>query len=232
MVAGRHTTTAMRIPMTAPTDSQVLKLAQWLSPAYPVGAFAYSHGLESAVSVGDVSDAAAFEDWLADVLAHGAGRSDAIFLAAAFRAADRAGLMQIDAQARAFAPSSERLMETEAQGHAFARITCAVWPEGEVPALSHPVALGYAARLHDLPLRLTARMYLQAFASNLVSAAIRLIPIGQTEGQAVLTALTPLIETLAAEALEETLDDLSSTAFLADIASMKHETQYSRLFRS
>jgi len=218
--------------MTTPTDSQVLKLVQWLSPAYPVGAFAYSHGLESATSAGNVGDAAALEDWLADVLCHGAGRSDVIFLAAAFRAADRAGLMRIDAQARAFAPSAERLMETEAQGHAFAKTTGAVWPGDELPPLSHPVALGHAANLHGLPLLLTARMYLQAFASNLVSAGIRLIPIGQTDGQKTLSALTPLIETLAEKAIDETPEDLSSTAFLADIASMKHETQYSRLFRS
>ena len=218
--------------MTTPTDSQILKLAQWLSPAYPVGAFSYSHGLEWAVSVGDVRDADSFRDWLGDVLRHGAGRSDVIFVAAAFRAETPATVLAIDAQARAFAPSAERLLETEAQGHAFARTTGAIWHGEAVPPLSHPVALGYAARLHGLPLLLTARMYLQAFVSNLVSAGIRLIPIGQTEGQKTLSALTPLIETLAAEALAETPEDLSSTAFLADIASMKHETQYSRLFRS
>lgn len=218
--------------MTTPTDTQVLKLAQWLSPAYPVGAFSYSHGLEWAVEAGDVSGADSFRDWLEDVLRHGAGRADVIFLAAAFRAETPAAVLTIDAQARAFAPSAERLLETEAQGHAFAKTTGAVWPGEDVPPLSHPVALGYAARLHGLPLLLTARMYLQAFASNLVSAAIRLIPIGQTEGQRLLNALTPLIETLAVDALNETPEDLSSTAFLADIASMKHETQYSRLFRS
>ena len=224
--------TPTRIPMTTPTDSQVLKLAQWLSPAYPVGAFSYSHGLEWAVEASDVSGADSFRDWLEDVLRHGAGRSDVIFLSAAFGAETPETLLAIDAQARAFAPSAERLLETEAQGHAFARTTGAVWPGEEVPPLSHPVALGHAANLHGLPLLLTARMYLQAFASNLVSAGIRLIPIGQTDGQKTLSALTPLIETLAEKAIDETPEDLSSTAFLADIASMKHETQYSRLFRS
>jgi len=218
--------------MTTPTDSQVLKLAQWLSPAYPVGAFSYSHGLEWAVEAGDVRDADSFRDWLEDVLRHGAGRSDVIFLAVAFGAETPEAVVAIDELACAFAPSAERLLETKAQGHAFARTTGIVWSGEAVPPLSHPVALGYAARLHGLPLLLTARMYLHAFASNLVSAGIRLIPFGQTEGQKTLSALTPLIETLAAEALDETPEDLSSTAFLADIASMKHETQYSRLFRS
>ncbi|MGC9417427.1 MAG: urease accessory protein UreF [Rhodovulum sp.] len=214
-----------------PTDAQVLKLAQWLSPAYPVGAFSYSHGLEWAVAAGEVADAAALQDWLADVLAHGTGRADAIFLAAAFNAPGAEALAGIDALARAFQPSAERLLETTAQGAAFAKITADVWP-ADLPALTYPVALGRAARLHDLPLVLTARMYLHAFASNLVSAAIRLIPIGQTDGQRVLTALTPLCETVAEAATAETPDDLSSTAFLADIASMHHETQYSRLFRT
>ncbi|WP_132460483.1 urease accessory protein UreF [Rhodovulum marinum] len=214
-----------------PTDAQVLKLAQWLSPAYPVGAFSYSHGLEWAVAAGEVADAAALRDWLADVLAHGAGRADAIFLAAAFNAPGAEALAGVDALARAFQPSAERLLETTAQGAAFAKVTADVWP-ADLPALTYPVALGRAARLHDLPLVLTARMYLHAFTSNLVSAAIRLIPIGQTDGQRVLTALTPLCETVAEAATAETPDDLSSTAFLADIASMHHETQYSRLFRT
>ncbi|WP_132543741.1 urease accessory protein UreF [Rhodovulum euryhalinum] len=214
-----------------PTDAQVMKLAQWLSPAYPVGAFAYSHGLESAVAMGTVPDAAALREWLGDILFQGAGRADAIFLAAAYRAPDAAALAELDATARAFQPSAERLLETTAQGAAFARITGAVWP-ADLPDLTYPVALGRAARLHDLPLLLTARMYLHAFASNLVSAGIRLIPIGQTDGQKVLTALTPLCERVAEEAMAETLDELSSTAFLADIASMTHETQYSRLFRT
>lgn len=225
------TITRMGTITTMPTDAQAMKLAQWLSPAYPVGAFSYSHGLEWAVSAGDVADAAALQAWLADILADGAGRADAILLAAAYNAPDAAALAGIDAQARAFQPSAERLLETTAQGAAFAQITAEVWP-ADLPALCYPVALGRAARLHDLPLLLTARMYLHAFASTLISAGIRLIPIGQTDGQKVLTALTPLCAGVAEQAVSETLDDLASTAFLADIASMNHETQYSRLFRT
>jgi len=220
----------LRMTAIMTTDTQVLKLAQWLSPAYPVGGFSYSHGLEGAVEAGQVTGAAALQDWLSDILAHGAGRSDAIFLAAAYRA-DTGDLAEIDATARAFAPSRERLLEADAQGAAFAEITRAVWP-ADLPRLTYPVALGRAARLHDLPLLLTARMYLHAFASNLVAAGIRLIPIGQTDGQRVLTALLPFCAQVAEAALDDGLDALASTVFLADIASMKHETQYSRLFRS
>ncbi|RSK30523.1 urease accessory protein UreF [Rhodovulum iodosum] len=214
------------------TDAEVLLLAQWLSPAFPVGSFTYSHGLEWAVEAGDVRDAATLRGWLGDVLAHGAGRCDAILLAAAYRAESAEEVAGIDAEARAFAPSAERLLEAEAQGRAFAETLGAVWPGAALPALTYPVALGRAARVEGLPMVLTARMYLHAFTSNLVSAGIRLIPIGQTEGQQTLSALTPLCLRLAEEAAEAGLDDLESSVFLADIASMKHETQYSRLFRS
>ena len=212
------------------TDNALLTLAQWLSPAYPVGAFSYSHGLEWAIEAGNVHDAASFRNWLADILQHGSGRNDAILLACAYRA-DQADLPELDDLARAFAPSKERLLETGAQGAAFCRTTAAIWGD-EMAELTYPVAVGYAARVHGFPLRQTGAMYLHAFASNLTSAAIRLVPLGQTEGQAVLTALTPLCETIAAETEDLTTDDLGGATFLADIASMKHETQYTRLFRS
>lgn len=210
------------------TDAALLTLAQWLSPAYPVGAFSYSHGLEWAIEAQQVTNAARFRDWLEDILRYGTGRNDAILLCHAYRADDPA---QIDELARAFAPSAERLLETEQQGAAFCRTTAAIWG-GTLPALTYPVALGHAARRRGLPVRQTCAMYLHAFASNLTSAAIRLVPLGQTEGQAILAALSPLCQTLAEDAQHLTLDDLGGSVMLADIASMKHETQYTRLFRS
>ncbi|MDX1782211.1 MAG: urease accessory UreF family protein, partial [Thalassovita sp.] len=179
---------------------------------------------------GDVHDAGSFRDWLADILRHGSGRNDAILLARAYRA-DRTDLPELDDLARAFTPSKERLLETGAQGAAFCRTTAAIWGD-DLPELTYPVAVGYAGCAHGFPLRQTSAMYLHAFASNLTSAAIRLVPLGQTEGQTVLTALTPLCETIAAETEGLTADDLGGATFLADIASMKHETQYTRLFRS
>lgn len=210
---------------------QILTLAQWLSPAFPVGAFAYSHGLEAAVDQGWVRDAAGLEDWLADVAEYGGGSSDALFLNAAYRAEDHQALHHIDATARAFAPSKERLLETDAQGRAFCDVTSAIW--GDMPLrLTYPVALGFAAAREGLPATQTTQLYLQAFLSNLIAAGQRLLPVGQTEGQAILKRLTPLCMRVANAHTHGELDRLSSIAFLTDIASMKHETQYSRSFRT
>jgi len=227
----------MGIPPAMPpegcTHAQVATLTQWLSQGFPVGAYSYSHGLEWAVCTGAVATPDALGAWLGDILRHGAGRADAIFLAAAFAAEDLDALRALDAQARAFAPSSERLLETTAQGAAFGATAAAVWPRTAAARdLCHPIALGCAARAQDIPLRLTAQMYLHAFAANLVSAGIRAIPIGQTAGQGLIAELAPLCRQVADEAIETPVSDIASTTFLADIASMKHETQHSRIFRS
>ena len=217
------------IPMH--TDLHHLTLMQWLSPGYPVGAFSYSHGLDRMVDAGHVNDASQFEEWLTDVLAHGAGRSDAILLHTAYRARNTARLRELDDLARALSPSSERRMETELQGQAFAETTAAIWG-GEAPDLSYAVAVGAAARRESIDPVLTCASYLHAFAANLTSAAIRLIPLGQTEGQTVLARVASLCQTLAQDTSDCDPDDIGSCAFAADIASMQHETQYSRQFRS
>lgn len=218
-------------PRIMTTEAHVLTLAQWLSPAFPIGAFAYSHGLEGAVASGWVRGSADFEAWLVDVLDHGAGRSDALFLAAAFHARDAADLSGINATAHAFAASAERLLETRAQGAAFCKTVNAVWAT-ELEYLLYPVAVGAAAAHQDLPLALTGRMYLQAFASNLIASAQRLLPLGQTEGQIILDRLSALFTTIARDTTDGDLDHLGATAYLADIAAMQHETQYSRIFRT
>lgn len=223
MAAPWATTTA--IPMN--TD-HLLTLTQWLSPAYPVGAFAWSHGLERAVARGDVTDAASLADWLAAVLDHGAGRSDAILLCAAHGADDIAPVAEL---AAALAPSRERRMETLQQGAAFAATTRAVWGL-ELPDMAYPVAVGRAAGLIGLPVVPTAQVWLQSFASNLVQAAQRLMPLGQTAAQRVLAGLAPLCAARGEMAANATLDDIGSATFAVDIASMQHETQYSRIFRS
>lgn len=217
--------------MATPTDSAILTLTQWLSPAYPVGGFAYSHGLEAAIDVGTVASAQETSAWITDVLDHGSGRSDALLLTAAYRAEDAGELAEIDAAARAFCASAERLKETALLGQAFGTVTGDVWAL-ELAGLSYPVAVGRAARLQDLPLLLTTQMFLQAFAANLVAVATRLVPLGQTDAQRLIRDLTPLCAEIARQALQGSLQDLSSTAFLADIASMQHETQYSRIFRT
>ena len=214
-----------------PTDLAHLTLMQWLSPAYPVGAFAYSHGLERAVSAGDVTDVPSFEAWLTEVLTHGAGRSDAILLHAAYHATGTAALTRLDDLARALCPSSERRMETELQGAAFAVTTAEIQSTTAAPA-TYPVAVGSAARRAGIDPVLTAASFLQAFAANLTSAAIRLIPLGQTDGQRVLARMASLCQSLAQETAHLDTEDIGTSCFAADIASMQHETEYTRLFRS
>ncbi|TNJ44402.1 urease accessory protein UreF [Phaeobacter sp. B1627] len=213
------------------TTDGTLLLMQWLSPAYPVGAFAYSHGLEGAVEAGMVTTGATLSDWLADLLSHGGARSDAQLLACAYRAETQEELAEIDSTARAFCPSAERLRETDLQGAAFCQTTAGIWGD-DAGALTYPVAVGHAARRHDIPLELTLQMYLQAFTSNLIAAGQRLLSLGQLEAQQRLAALAPEICETARAALAGDLDDLHGATFAADIASMRHETQYSRIFRS
>jgi urease accessory protein len=214
----------------------------WLSPAFPVGSFSYSHGLEWAVEAGTVTDAATLGDWIEAILAHGAGRTDAIFLAGAWRAVsteDLPALNEVVELAAAFAPSAERRLETLAQGTAFLAAVRAVWPHPRLDWLgpehgkfAYPVAVGACAAAHGLPLPESAQAFTQAFGANLVSAGVRLIPLGQTDGLRVIARLEPIIPRIAAGALAANLDDVGGIAVMADIASMRHETQYTRLFRS
>lgn len=213
------------------TDNAVLTLAQWFSPSYPLGSFAYSHGLETAIQSGVVSTADDLHGWLRDLISHGSVRNDCILLRLAFDAESDAERAEIDAAARAFAASAERSRETDLQGAAFARTTSAIWAT-DTPDMTNPVAVGTVARRLNLPVALTASMYAQAMVSNLVSAAVRLVPLGQTEGQRVLATLSPLCSGLAEDTADTTMDDLSSTTFAFDIAAMRHETLQPRIFRT
>jgi len=215
--------------MTELTAAQALTLAQWLSPGYPVGAFVYSHGLETATAGGGVTDAAGVEAWARDALEHGAGRSDAILLAHAMR--EDADLDALSGLATALAPAAERRLETEAQGAAFAMTTAAAFGP-EAAQRPYPVALGAAARAHGLPAVPVIAAYLQALAQMIVSAGVRLVPLGQTEGQAVLARLAPLCLALAEEVADIPLEDTGGAAFVLDIAAQHHETLQPRLFRS
>ena len=208
-----------------------LTLVQWLSPSFPIGAFSYSHGLETAAQQGMVCNAADLQDWIATVLKHGAGHADALFLAAAYHADGLTRLDNVDTTARAIAASRERLLETEAQGAAFCDAVHAVW-ELELPKLVYPVAIGFAARQRGLDLAETGELYLHAFLSNLTAVGMRLSLLGQTEGQRVISRLAPLCLEIARATRDGNLESLSSTTFLPDIASMQHETQNSRIFRT
>lgn len=207
------------------TTDHLLTLLQWLSPAYPVGSFAWSHGLEQAVAAVQVHDAHSLQDWLAVVLEYGLSRSDAILLCAAHRGEDVAEL------AEALAPSRERRMETMQQGAAFAAITRAVWGL-DLPDMAYPVAVGRAAGLIGLLVVPVAQAYLFSVTSGLTQAAQQLMPLGQTKGQQVLAALAPLCSTLATRVALLTPDDIGTSAFAVDIATMRHEELEPRIFRS
>ena len=222
-------------------DPSLARLFTWLSPAFPVGGFSYSHGFEWVVEAGSIKTPADLKDWIEDVLEHGAGRSDLIFLAEAWRAvalADTARLEEVAALAAAFAASAERRLETMAQGAAFLAAVGAVWPQPALaglvrsPEIAYPVAVGASSAAHGLPLPATAQAFLQAFAANLVSVGVRLVPLGQTDGLRVLAGLEPVLARLLEVGLGATLQDVGGAAIQIDIASMRHETQYTRLFRS
>lgn len=219
----------------------LLILMAWLSPTYPVGSFAYSHGLEWAAETGDVRGEDSLEAWLADVLERGTGRNDMILAAnahAAFR--DAAALGAVNALALALAPSRELLLETSQQGRSFLDATLAAWPctslsavaEALPGAVAFPVAVGAAAAAHGLARKKTLAAYGLAFVQNLVSAALRCAPVGQSAGTRIVARLSPRVAALAETVQNAGLDALGSATLRVDLGSMRHETQYSRIFRS
>lgn len=217
-------------------------LLAWLSPAFPVGGYAYSHGLEQAVEDGDVRDEASLLSWLKDVMALGFGRNDAILLQAAHRAAlgDVAALRDVNDLALAFAPTRELHLETSQQGRSFLDAILAAWPHERLDSVAavldgpvaYPVAVGAAAGAHGAEAQETAAAFLVAVAQALVSAGVRLAPVGQTAGARIVAALAPLARRIAEETSTLGLDDLANSTFRLDMSSARHETQYTRLFRS
>jgi len=235
--------TTMRIRMI-----DLFRLLTWLSPAYPVGGFSYSHGLEMAVEDGAVTDRAALQSYVETVLLAGAGRVDAALLVAAHRAAGgTAGapsacgdLDEVVDIAQAWRGTAETALEATQQGGSFASITATAWPEPRFAAfaarhqgrLTHAVAFGAAAAFHGIALRPALVGWLAGFAANLVSAGVRLVPLGQTDGQRVTAGLFRIIEAAADAAEAADIDTLGSAAPILDQFSLRHETQYTRLFRS
>lgn len=225
------------------TDGQLYRLLAWLSPAYPIGAYTYSHGLETAVERGLVASAGDLADWLEAVVAQGSGLGDAIFLGEAWRAVaagEEARLEGLAEHAMAFQPAAELRLETVQQGRAFLEATARAWPcpaltrlqDLALPALPLPIAVGVACAGHDMALRWSIAGYLHGFTANLVSAGLRLIPLGQNAGLAVLARLEPVVATVTEVALTSGLDHLASAVPMVDWCAMQHESQYTRLFRS
>lgn len=217
----------------------ILPLLAWLSPSYPVGCYAYSHSLEWAVEAGDVTGEATLVAWLLDQMTLGVGRNDVILLAHAYRAVesgDIAALEEVNDLALALSPSAELYLETSQQGRSFLDATLAAWPSSKLLPLdgdvAFPVAVGMASSAHGVPLAMASAGYLFGLVQTLVSAAIRLAPIGQTTGIRVCSALANVVRRVAFEALDQPLDRVGSATFRADLGSFHHENQYTRLFRS
>ena len=232
-----------RRAMTDGEAAALYRLMTWLSPAFPVGGFSYSSGIEWAVEAGDIADAGTLRDWLAAMLAEGSGLSDGIFLAHAHRAVetgDDVGLRWVAELAAAFVPSRERQLEASAQGRAFIDISRSAWSCAGLEqaiaeaggAIVYPVAVGLVSAAHGIPLAPTLLAFLHALTSNWISAGGRLIPLGQTDCQRVLAGLEEVAAATAQRAISATLDDIGSATFRADLASLRHESQYTRLFRS
>lgn len=231
---------------TAIPESALYRLMTWLSPAFPVGAFTYSHGIEYAVEAGLVRDRHSLTGWVSDILLRGSGGVDATFVGLAWEAVntdDDNELARATEYADAFRGTAEMALESQAQGRAFLNAVRRAWPHPKFDAWmqelaaaerspAYPVTVGVAAALAGIPRDLTVTAYLHAFAANLVSAGVRLVPLGQSDGLAVLAALEAPVHAAATDALRRGLDDIGTASVMVDWTSMQHETQYTRLYRS
>ncbi|HZQ00404.1 MAG TPA: urease accessory protein UreF [Reyranella sp.] len=221
-------------------DKGLYRLLAWLSPAYPIGAFSYSHGVETAVEEGFIKDRASLVTWLETVLGDGTGRVDGALFAHAWRAAEARDWPAFEAiaeRAAAWRGTSEMALESRQQGSSFLSITRTAWPHPDLNKvhgeLALPVAVALATALHGVALDVALEGYLHAFTANLISAAVRTVPLGQSDGQLALAALEPAVRQAVEVALAaDDLDEVGTATPLLDWCSLRHETQYTRLFRS
>ena len=247
MRTGPTSTTAMAERRTSEmlTGDGLYRLMTWLSPGFPVGAFSYSHGIETAIERGLVADRATLETWITGIIEFGAGASDALLFRAAHAALDDKALAAVIELGHAWRSTAELAHESTAQGDAFLAAAHAAWPLPAIrqcrfvaDAIARPVAYAVAvgAATRGLPLEIALGAFLQATSANLVSAGVRLIPLGQTQGQIAIAHLGPVVARAVSAALDGSLDDLprrlGGAAMLVDLTSMQHETQYTRLFRT
>ena len=223
-----------------------LRLLTWLSPTFPIGAYSYSHGLEWAVEAGHVHDRISLVDWLEADLCYGSGRNEAIFFVEAWRSAresDLPKLFDIAELAAAFRGTSEFALESTQQAASCLSTLQQVWPDCALEWLSQTlserrvqpslaVVLGIASARQEISLELALPAFLQGYIANLVGAGVRLIPLGQTDGQLAIAALEQAVQRVSTQAATSEICDLGSAAFMVDLASMAHETQYTRIFRS
>jgi urease accessory protein len=224
----------------------LLRQQSWLSPAFPSGSYSYSHGVEWTVEAGHIHDRKSLVDWLEADLRYGSGRNDAISFIEAWRCAkenDCEKLLEIAELAAAFRGTSEFALETSQQAASCLATLRRVWPDPLLEILSEllselrispvlSVVLAVRAAKQDIPATLALPAFLQSYLANLITAGVRLVPLGQTDGQLAIAELEPAVLAVAAQAQQATIHDLGSVGFMVDLASALHETQYTRLFRS
>jgi urease accessory protein len=221
----------------------LLRLMAWLSPSFPVGAFSYSHGLEYAVEAGLVHDLPTTLDWLRTLVLDGSGRVDADLFLAAHGAGTETELDLVVDRAAAWRGTRELALESSAQGAAFLIAVSAAWPDPwweawklRLKAMdrqpAYAVAVAVAARRAGIGAEQALAAYLHAFSANLVSAAVRLVPLGQTDGQRAMAALEDVIIGAVDTTFTRRPEDMGAATPMLDWCSMAHETQYTRLFRS
>lgn len=223
-------------------DADLYRLLSWTSPGYPTGAYSYSHGLEWAVETGTVHDVASVVDYIDAVLRRGGGWIDAVLFAHAWRqAGDAAAIDALAELAAAFRGSAETALESQQQGLSFLTVTAEVAPHPLLAAyrqrqagrpLAHALVMALACAAHGIALQPALLAHLHGVAANLVSAALRLVPLGQTDGQRATERLLESVSAVARLAPQCALDDLGTAAPRLDFCSLHHETQYTRLFRS
>lgn len=225
------------------TNNALIRLMTWLSPSYPVGAYTYSHGLERAVELEEITNIENAYDWLKNIVKYGTGQSDCALLHMSYKAMHEnnpQALINVAEYAAAFCGTKELALESESQGLAFLKITQKSWPCKTLQTFTqiwsgpicYPVIVGVTAAGHKIDVQDTAIAYLHAFSANLVSALQRLVPLGQTDGQRLIAQLEPIIIETAKSSLTIDLKDLSNACLRVDMMSMQHETQHTRLFRS
>jgi len=224
----------------------LIRLQNWLSPAFPTGSYSYSHGLEWAIESNQIHHRTSLVDWLDADLRFGSARNDAIFFVEAWRctaAGHDTRLLEAAALAAAFRGTSEFALETSQQGASCLATLREVWSDPAIDALWEglqqrriqpvlPIVIAVRSAAEGVPVGTALRAFLYALASNFVTAGVRLIPLGQTDGQRALAELEDAVLEASERALTAGIDDLGSAALMVDFASMLHETQYTRLFRS
>ena len=205
----------------------IMILQSWFSPAFPIGAFSYSHGLETAIQDGLITDEVSLRSWISTLLSYGSGRNDGIFIKETYKGEEGTNVLCL-----ALCTSKERWQETTELGQAFGRVVNTSYQTDLPDGLAYPVAVGLAARTMELDLTLTLQSYLQAFAANLISVGVRAIPIGQQAGQHCLVRLYPIIDDVITQAAEGSLDEVGSATMMSDLMAMKHEFSVPRIYRT